>query len=234
MALIRSSAVINSSSQRPGSKDDPAAVCVFQPALDAREPRIRRAPGYGITPGLKAALMLTKTERRQARSRSLRSVKELVSKARKRRPAPAAPTPAAANPCARAAIGRETGPGSGRSVRPPIVDGRDLDILVIPPPIGLLVFDAQVREMDLVIEVREVVFVRPFLDLVRVAIGPTIAVVTVPITLVEPLLVLTLELVVEGHPIDACPALREAFGFSEVRAVHQGTVFHFARLLQTR
>ena len=68
----------------------------------------------------------------------------------------------------------------------------------------------------------------------RVAIGPTIAIVTVPITLVEPLLVLTLELVVEGHSIDACSALREAFGFSEVRAVHLGVVFHLARLLQTR
>src|SRR5713101_4503268 len=135
MALIRSSAVINSSSQRPGSKDDPAAVCVFQPALDAREPRIRRAPGYGITPGLKAALMLTKTERRQARSRSLRSVKELLSQARKRRPAPAAPTRAAARsgfacyrgPSARIGCGGGRG-GGGRSVRPPIVDGRDLDI----------------------------------------------------------------------------------------------------------
>jgi len=114
------------------------------------------------------------------------------------------------------------------------VDRRDLDILVIPPPIGLLVFDAQVREMDLVIEVREVVFVRPFLDLVRVASGPTIAVVTVPITLVEPLLVLTLELVVEGNAIDTCPALRETFGFSEVRAIHLGIMFHLARLLEAR
>ena len=119
-------------------------------------------------------------------------------------------------------------------MRPAIVDGRDLDILVLPPSIGLLVFDAQVREMDLVIEVREVVVVRPFLDLVRFAIGPTIAVVTVPITLVEPLLVLTLELVVEFDAVNACAALREALGFSQVRAVHLGVVFHLTRLLQTR
>ena len=119
-------------------------------------------------------------------------------------------------------------------MRPAIVDGRDLDILVLPPPIGLLVFDAQVREMDLVIEVREVVVVRPFLDLMRVAIGPTIAVVTVPITLVEPLLVLTLELVVEFDAVNACAALHEALGFSQVRAVHLGVVFHLAWLLQAR
>jgi hypothetical protein len=114
------------------------------------------------------------------------------------------------------------------------VDGRDLDILVLPPPIGFLVFDAQVREMDLVIEVRQVVFVRPFLDLVRLAIGPAIRIIAVPISLVEPLLVLTLELVVEGDAIDACPAVREALGFAEVRAIHLRVVFHLARLLQTR
>jgi hypothetical protein len=64
--------------------------------------------------------------------------------------------------------------------------------------------------MDLVIEVREVVFVRPFLDLVRLAIGPAIRIVAVPISLVEPLLVLTLELVVEFDAVNACAALREA------------------------
>jgi len=114
------------------------------------------------------------------------------------------------------------------------MDGRDLDILVIPPPIGLQVFDAQVREMDLVIEVREVVVVRPFLDLVRVTIGPAIRIVTVPISLVQPLLVLTLELVVEFDAVNACAALPEASGFSEVRAIHLGVVFHLARLLQSR
>jgi hypothetical protein len=114
------------------------------------------------------------------------------------------------------------------------VDGRDLDILVIPPPIGLLVFDAQVGEMDLIIEERKVVFVSPFRDLVRLAVGVAVVVIAVVIALMKPLLVLTLELVVEGHSIHACSALREAFGFSEVRAVRLGVVFHLARLLQTR
>ena len=54
---------------------------------------------------------------------------------------------------------------------PAIVDGRDLDILVIPSAIGPFVLDAQIREMNLVSEVREVVLMRPFLDLVSVAIG---------------------------------------------------------------
>jgi hypothetical protein len=59
-------------------------------------------------------------------------------------------------------------------VAAPVVDGRDLDVPMIPAAIGLFVLDAQVGEMDLVAEVREVVVVRPFLDLVRFAIGASI------------------------------------------------------------
>jgi hypothetical protein len=88
--------------------------------------------------------------------------------------------------------------------------------------------------MDLVIEVGEVMVARPFLDLVSSAIGPPIGIVAVPISLVQPLLVLTLELVVEDDSIDACPAPRETPGFPKVCAIHLGVVFHLARLLQIR
>jgi hypothetical protein len=115
-----------------------------------------------------------------------------------------------------------------------IVHRGDLDILVIPPPIGLLVLDAQVGEVDLVVEVREVVFPRPFLDLMRLAIRASIGIVTVFIPFVQPALVLTLELVVEDDAIDACPALPEALGFTEVRAIDLGIVFDLARLLEVR
>jgi hypothetical protein len=78
------------------------------------------------------------------------------------------------------------------------------------------------------------VVVRPFLDLVSVAIGPPIRIVAVPIALVQPLLVLTLELVIEDHPIDACATLPEAAGLPEVRAKYLGVVFRLARLFQIR
>jgi hypothetical protein len=78
----------------------------------------------------------------------------------------------------------------------------------------------------------EVVVVRPFLDFVSVAIGSPIGIVAVPISLVQPLLVLTLELVVEDDSVDASPAPRQTPGFPEVRAIHLGVVFHLARLLQ--
>jgi hypothetical protein len=118
-------------------------------------------------------------------------------------------------------------------VRPPIVE-RDLHILVLPPPIGPFVFDPQVREVNLVIEVREVVVTGPFLDLVRLGIWPAIRIVAVPISLVQPLLVLTLELVVEDDAIDTRHTVSETVGFSEVRTKHLRVVFDLAGFLQTR
>ena len=79
---------------------------------------------------------------------------------------------------------------------------RHLDVAVFQPVIDL-VLDAQVGKVDLVLEVREVMFERPLTDFVGRPIGVAVVVVTVPITLVEPLLVLTLELVVEDDAFDA-------------------------------
>lgn len=42
-----------------------------------------------------------------------------------------------------------------------------LDVLAFPAPIGFLVLDAEVREVDLVIEVRQIVVLRPLANLVR-------------------------------------------------------------------
>ncbi len=61
--------------------------------------------------------------------------------------------------------------------------------------------------MHLVVEVRQIVFVRPFLDLSRLAIGASISIFTVAIPLVQPSLVLPLELVVENDSIDARAAI---------------------------
>jgi len=50
----------------------------------------------------------------------------------------------------------------------------------------------------------------PFLDLVLVAIRPAVAAVA----LMEPLLVLALQLVVQNHPFDARATLLESLGFT--------------------
>ena len=96
------------------------------------------------------------------------------------------------------------------------MDGRDLDMLVIPPPVDLLVFDPQVGEVDLLVEVRQVVFERPLFDLPLVAIGVSVVVVAVAIPLVQPLLVLALELVVQDDALDARVAFVEALGDAQV------------------
>ncbi len=81
--------------------------------------------------------------------------------------------------------------------------------------------------MDLVIEVRQVVFARPLLNLIGLAIRPAVA---VPIAFVEPLLMLALELVIEGDSIDPRIALREFLGLSQVGVEDVGVVLDFARL----
>ena len=102
---------------------------------------------------------------------------------------------------------------------------RDLDIVVVPAPAGFLVFDAQIGEVHLVIEVRQVVLARPFADLVVGPIGVSVVIGTVAIALVEPLLVLTLELVVENDPFDARITLRQPLRRAFVRAIDLEVVF---------
>ena len=103
------------------------------------------------------------------------------------------------------------------------MDSNHLDVDVVPAAVGILVLDARIREMHLVIEVRQLVLACPFLDLVRVAIGMAVVVVADAITFVQPLLVVALELVVQHDAIDwgaaAFQALRFAFeGGGRVRA----------------
>jgi len=89
-----------------------------------------------------------------------------------------------------------------------VVRRDDFNVLAIPAAVRLLIFDADVREMDLLIEVGQVVLERPLTDFLGGAIGVTIVVVPLPVTFVEPLLLIALELVVEDYPVDAHTALR--------------------------
>ena len=66
--------------------------------------------------------------------------------------------------------------------------------------------------MDLLVEVRQVVFERPVFDLARVTIGMTVVVLPLSVALVEPLLVFPLELVVQDDALDLCVACIESLG----------------------
>jgi hypothetical protein len=98
-----------------------------------------------------------------------------------------------------------------------VVLGRHLDVVVFPPAVGFLVLNAEVREIKLVVEVRQVVFQRPLADFSRGAIRVAVVVVALAIPLVQPLLVVTLELVVENDVIDTRAALVKTLGLTFVR-----------------
>jgi hypothetical protein len=72
------------------------------------------------------------------------------------------------------------------------MDGDDLHILAFVASVQLFVLDAEVREMHLLIEVREIVFACPLFDFALVAIGMSVVVVAIAIVLVEPPLVVAL------------------------------------------
>jgi hypothetical protein len=114
------------------------------------------------------------------------------------------------------------------------MDGHDFDVNVIPPPIRILVLDAGIRKMDLLVEVRQVVVTSPFLDLVWVTIGVAVVVVAVAIVLVEPLLVVALELVVENDAIDARPALVQALCFAFERSIDLDVVLQLPLAFDAR
>ncbi|OFW08217.1 MAG: hypothetical protein A3H96_23680 [Acidobacteria bacterium RIFCSPLOWO2_02_FULL_67_36] len=86
--------------------------------------------------------------------------------------------------------------------------------------------------MHLVIEVRQVVLMSPLRNLALVPIGSSIGVRTVSIALLEPSLVLALELVIEPHALDLEAARLEPRGLALVGAVDLGVVFELALTLE--
>ena len=81
-------------------------------------------------------------------------------------------------------------------MRAAVVRRYDLDVLAFPTAILFLVLDTEVGEVHLVVEVRKLVFVCPSANLIRRTIRMTVVVVVVLVALVQPALVLALELVV--------------------------------------
>jgi hypothetical protein len=129
---------------------------------------------------------------------------------------------------------RETGPGDRRAVRTSVVLGSDLDIDVILAAVDVAILDAAVGKMDLLVEVRQVMVVRPLLDLAPVAFRPSIGVRPVPITFVEPLLVLALQLVVQPHALDLQTPRLEPRRLALIGAVDLGVVFQLALAFEPR
>jgi hypothetical protein len=88
--------------------------------------------------------------------------------------------------------------------------------------------------MQLVVEVRQVVLARPLTDLICGSIGVSVVVVSVLVALVQPALVLALELVVEDDALDVGAALQQARLCLAVGAIDLEVVLEFTRARQAR
>ncbi len=109
-----------------------------------------------------------------------------------------------------------------------VVLGDDLDILMTLASVQF-VLDPEVGKANAVIEVRQVVLTRPAFDLVAIAIGSSIAVWPAAVPLLEPLLILALELVVEDDAPNLRALVAEPFLFSQVSAIELDVVRQLTR-----
>ncbi len=95
----------------------------------------------------------------------------------------------------------------------------NLDVLMVVAALDVPVLDPQVREMHLLIEVRQVVLVRPIFNLPVGSVGVPVVVVPLPVPSVQPFLVLALQFIVEDHALDLGTAFREPVGRLQVGVV---------------
>ena len=114
------------------------------------------------------------------------------------------------------------------------MERHDFDVDVIQAAVDIDILDARIREMHVPVEVRQVVFARPFLNLRLTAIGPAIAIGTTSIPLLQELLVLSFQLAVELHAKNARLALLEPRRLSNIRAIDLRVVRTLPSLVRTR
>src|SRR5439155_22815993 len=124
---------------------------------------------------------------------------------------------------------RSRGRGASRTA---VVDGQDLDVLIVVTTVDVLVLDPQIGEMHVPVEVGQIVFARPIFDLLFIAIRPAVSIRATAIALVQPLLVLALEFVVEHDAFDVRAALLKKFRFAQVRALDLGVVLPLTWLFE--
>lgn len=95
-------------------------------------------------------------------------------------------------------------------------------------PVGIPVFDADIWEVHLIVEVRQVVLPRPLLDLVRISIRMAVVVVALAVAGMQPLLVLTLELVIQHDAVNGCATALQRRRFALERTIDLEVVFELA------
>jgi hypothetical protein len=104
-------------------------------------------------------------------------------------------------------------------MRAAVVRGDDLDVLVLEAAMNL-VLNAQIGKVNRVVKVRQVMFAGPVFDLVRVAVGPPVAVRSVAVAFLQEALIVAFQLAVELDTNNARVAFSEAFGGLEVGGIY--------------
>ncbi|MGH9407828.1 MAG: hypothetical protein ACRD1V_00080, partial [Vicinamibacterales bacterium] len=112
------------------------------------------------------------------------------------------------------------------------MDRQDLEITMVQATVLVDVLDARIRKMHVAVEVGQIVFIGPVLDLGLVSIGTAVAVGATSIVLLQELLVFALEFVVQKHTLDARAAFLQTLGLTLVCAEDLHVVLHLSRLLQ--
>jgi hypothetical protein len=115
-----------------------------------------------------------------------------------------------------------------------VVLGGDFDVLVLSEAIAVLVLDADVRKVNVAIEVGEVVLACPGLNLTNVVIRAAVAVFSATVAPLSEALILPFELVVEGDTPDAPSLVTETLFGPEVSPVDLTIVGQLARLPEAR
>src|SRR2546425_8515726 len=91
-----------------------------------------------------------------------------------------------------------------------------------------VIFDPDVRKMDTIVEVRQLVFASPLLDLARIPIRPTVAVRAIAIALLQELLVLPFELTLHDDVPHVRAMLAELAGGMSIRVADARVVRQLA------
>ena len=112
--------------------------------------------------------------------------------------------------------------------------GRDFHILPANVAARVLVLDANIRKVNLIVEVRELLLPCPFLDLLDRAIGSAVAVAIATIAGLQKPLVLAFQLPIELDAQDARPTRLKPLCCVDVRSIDLRVVRPFARLVRAR
>jgi hypothetical protein len=114
------------------------------------------------------------------------------------------------------------------------MDGGDFHVFHVAAAVGMLVLDPKIRELDAVIQDRQVVLGRPLFDFFTGSIWPAVTVRTIAVSLLQEPLVIALQLVIEDDSLNARTLCLELFRSAHVRPTELGVVREFAGLHRSR